>query len=179
MKTPTRSQVRWLDFSGAPPLVVPQQLAALWRGATEPENTDYCELNTDNPVTDYDRACAVSWPGKCLLEFKDAQVLALYTEFDNHAWDESRRIVACGGWLPSDEYFRQASWTDPIQWCCYQSELLLMNSAADGVEGLSDDDFMPVNLPKGIYTVECAYLEAEYVGYFYKFIWRRPCSDLN
>ncbi len=99
----------------------------------------------------------------------DAQALVLYAESDAHTWDSARQIVACGGWLPSDDELRRASWADPIEWRCEESDLLLMNSAADGTKGLLDDDFMPLQLASGIYTVECSQIEAEYVGYFHRF----------
>src|SRR5262245_52084851 len=107
MNTVTTSQGRWLDFSGAPPMLIPRRLSGLWRGGIDPATGKYRELNTAHPVTDYDRACAVSWPGKSLLEFMGTQILILYTEFDDHTWDSARRIVACGGWLPSDDELRQ------------------------------------------------------------------------
>lgn len=61
MSTDSSSKGPWLDFSGAPPLLIPQQLARHWRGRTDPSTGDYRECDADNPVTDYDRACAAAW----------------------------------------------------------------------------------------------------------------------
>jgi len=153
-------------------MLIPRRLASRWRGTTGPSTGEYRALDIDHPVTDYDRACAVAWPGRSLLQFMEAQALVLYTEFDAHTWDSARQIVACGGWLPSDEELRRASWTDPIAWRIEESDLLLMNSAADGTQGFLGDDFMALQLAAGNYTVEYSYIEAEYVGYFHRFVRR-------
>jgi hypothetical protein len=164
------NKLQWLDFSGAPPMIIPRHLAAFWRGSTDPATEDYRELNTENPVTDYDRACGVASLGRGILEFQQSQLLVLYSEFDRHSWDGARRIVACGGWLPSDEELARAEWANRIEWWCDHSDLLLMNSATDSAQGFLKGDCMRVKLPAGVYHVESTYLESEYVGYFHRFI---------
>jgi hypothetical protein len=169
MTSPT-SQVRWLDFSGAPPMLIPRRLAEHWRGGTDPSTGEYRELDQQNPVTDYDRACAAAWPGRSIIEFRGAQVLVLYTEYDQHTWDSTRLIVACGGWLPSDHELRGATWSDPIRWPAEHTDYLLMNSAADASAGLVEDEFMSVRLASGVYTIEYADITSEYVGIFHRFV---------
>jgi hypothetical protein len=83
MSTSPTSQVRWLDFSGAPPMLIPQSLAELWRGTTDPATGEYREFDKDNPVTDYDRACAAARPERSVLEFRGVPILILYTEYDS------------------------------------------------------------------------------------------------
>lgn len=161
--------VRWLDFSGAPPMLILRRLAHAWRGVTDPETGESRDLDIEHPVTDYDRACTAAWPGKGLLQFQETQVLVLYTEFDAHTWDSARQIIACGSWLPRDEELRRANWGDPIEWRVDDADLLLMNSAADGAVGLRDEDFMSVHLLPGYYTVEYSPIEAEFVGCFHRF----------
>ena len=170
MSTSPTSQVRWLDFSGAPPMLIPRSLVEHWRGTTDPATGEYREFDKDNPVTDYDRACAAAWPGRSVLEFRGVPILILYTEYDDHSWDTSRQILACGGWFPSADEVRRATWTDPIRWRAEHTDYLLMNSAADATDGLRDDDFMPVRLPSGIYTIEYADITSEYVGIFHRFV---------
>lgn len=162
-------EVRWLDFSGAPPLLIPRVVADLWRGVTDIATGDYRDLDRDNPVTDYDRACAAVWPGTSAINFMGTKPLVLHTEFDLHTWDGARQIVACGGCIPSDEELRQASWTKPIRWRAEHSDYLLMNSAFDAVLGLRDEDFMPVVLAPGDYSVDYCDIESEYVGGFHRF----------
>ena len=162
--------MRWLDFSGAPPLLIPQSLVPFWRGTTDRATGHYRELNTEQPVTDYDRACAAAWPGQSVLDFMGAPVLVLYTEFDLHTWDADRRIVACGGWLPSDDDFRRATWSDRVQWQTHESSLFLINSAVDAEPGVRDDDYVPVHLEAGSYTIEYSYIEGKSLCCFHRFI---------
>jgi hypothetical protein len=162
--------MRWLDFSGAPPVLIPQSLAPFWRGTTNPVTGNYSELNTDQPVTDYDRACAVAWPGRSVLDFMGSPILVLYTEFDLHTWDPEKRIVACGGWFPSEDELRRATWTDGVHWQTQETNLWLMNSAVDAERGISDDDYLPVHLEAGSYTIEYSDIEAQSVGCFHRFI---------
>ena len=170
MTTSSTPQVRWLDFSGAPPMLIPRSLARSWRGTTDPTTGEFRQFDRQNPVTDYDRAVAAAWPGRSILEFMGARLLVLYSEYDQHTWDSSRLILACGGWLPSDEVLRQAPWTDPVCWRAEHTDYLLMNSAADAAHDLRDDDFMPVRLSPGIYTVEYSDIASEFVGCFHRFI---------
>jgi hypothetical protein len=170
MSTPPKSEVRWLDFSGAPPMLIPQILAEHWRGTTDPATGKYRELDQDNPVTDYDRACATARPDSIILEFRGAPILVFYTEHDRHAWDVGRQILACGGWLPSEDEVRRATWTDPIRWRAEHTDYLLMNSAADGSADLLDDDFMSLRLPSGLYTIERADISSIYLGVFHRFV---------
>lgn len=151
-------------------MLIPQSLAEYWRGATDPSIGEYREFNKDNPVTDYDRACAAAWPGRSILEFKGVPILVLYSESDQHSWDDSRQILACGGWFPSEGELRRAVWTDPIRWRAKHTDYLLMNSAADASAGLLDDEFMQVRLPSGIYTIEYANITSEYAGIFHRFV---------
>jgi hypothetical protein len=168
--TTSTSQERWLDFSGAPPMLIPRSLAEYWRGTTDAATGEHRKFDKDNPVTDYDRACAAAWPGRSVLELRGVPILILYTEYDQHSWDGSRQILACGGWFPSEDEFRHATWADPIHWHAEHKDYLLMNSAADASAGLLDDEFMRVRLPSGVYTIEYATITSEYVGIFHRFV---------
>lgn len=170
MSTDSSSKGPWLDFSGAPPLLIPQQLARHWRGTTDPSTGDYRECDADNPVTDYDRACAAAWPGRSVVEFRGTSILVLYSEFDRHSWDAGRLILASGGWFPSDDEVRRAAWSDPIRWRAEHTDYFLVNSAADASAGLLDGEFMPVRLSSGVYTIEYADITSEYVGIFHRFV---------
>ena len=167
MTIPT-SPVRWLDFSGAPPIVIPRSIAPLWRGTSDPATGEDRELNVKVPITDYDHACAAAWPGRSALKCGDTSVLALYTEFDLHTWDISRNLVAGGNWLPSDDDLRRGEWTDSINWETEYSDFFLMNSAANGRD-LRNEDYLLFQLAPGKYTVDYCDLEAESVGCFHRF----------
>ncbi len=163
------SMTHWIDFSGAPPLLIPKRLAKYWRGPLLSGTNIYSEMNQKVPITDYDRACKAAWPGRGVLPLHDSSALALYTEFDQHLWDDDRKLVACGGWLPSDEELSVAVWSDPFDWSITDSEFLLMNSAENGEDGLPQGSFIDLRLSPGRYVVEYADLEAQYVGIFHRF----------
>lgn len=165
----TESELRWLDFSGAPALLVPTILAALWRGTIDPSTGDHRDCNPDYPVTDYDRACAVCWPGKGILELAGTPILVFYSEYDHHSWDSSR-LLYVSPIIPSDEDLRNAKWSDPIRWRAEHTDYVLMNSAADAKQGLKVDDFIPVQLQPGIYTVTYADTSSEYCGCAYRLL---------
>jgi hypothetical protein len=160
---------RWLDFSGAPPLLIPKRLVQHWHGSINPSTGKWRDLDTESPRTDYDRACASAWPGRGVIDVGEGSALAIYTEFDAHSWDAERCLVLCGGWVPSDRELSEAEWSDPLVWDTTDSEFLLMNSAANGAGRLLDDDFLQVVLEPGSYVVEYTALEGEYLGCFHRF----------
>lgn len=159
----------WLDFSGAPPLLIPLRLVSQWRGGIDPSTGTYSDLNTETPVTDYDRACAAAWPGRGILPIADSSALALYTEYDEHTWDPLHNLVACGSWLPTEAELAAAEWEDPMTWEVRDTDFLLVNSAADGASGLYPGEFMEVRLTPGTYIVEFASIESTSVGCFHRF----------
>ena len=166
----TTSEPVWLDFSGAPPILIPRSLSASWGGTNDPSTGEYRPFNPETPVTDYDRVCAAAWPGKGIIGFMGSSVLALYTEFDLHTWDDRRQLVASGGWLPSDDELSRAEWKKPIRWRADHTEFLLMNSASDGDSAFPDKDYAPVVLALGMYTVQYCYLEGHHIGCFHRFV---------
>jgi hypothetical protein len=156
----------WLDFSGAPAMLIPAALVSLWRGAIDPATESYSDLNSKEPKTDYDRACAAAWPGRGELRLRQSSALVLYSEYDEHAWMAEEHVVASGSWFPTPEQIRLAKWTDGFDWKADFEQYLLLNSAADGKNDLRHDDCAPVNLQRGSYLVEFAFIEAEFVGCF-------------
>jgi hypothetical protein len=157
---------QWLDFSGAPAILIPAALIGLWRGAIDPATESYSDLNSKAPKTDYDRACAAAWPGRGEIRLAQSSALAIYSEYDEHAWMAKESVVASGSWLPTPAQIRLAKWTDAFDWKADFEEYLLLNSAADGKSGLLADDYAVVKLERGIYLVEFAFIEAEHVGCF-------------
>ena len=167
----THPMHHWLDFSGATPLLIPKRLVPYWHGVFDTLTGAYSELNTKAPRTDYDRACIAAWPwpGRGVVQVGDGSALALYTEFDEHTWDHAGSLVACGSWMPSRSQLENATWSDSFTWETKDTEFFLMNSAASGFDGLKQDDFLEVSLIPGVYSIEYANLEAEYVGCFHRF----------
>jgi hypothetical protein len=166
----------WLDFSGAPAMLIPAALVTLWRGAIDPATESYADLNSKEPKTDYDRACLAAWPGRGEVRLGDSSALVMYSEHDEHAWMAKDCVVASGSWFPTSEQLEQANWTDAFDWEADFDEYLLLNSAADGKNRLQPDDHLPVKLERGTYLVEFAFIEAEYVGCFTR-LTRRPAAS--
>jgi len=102
-------------------------------------------LNTAEPLTDYDRACASAWPGRGVLTLGHGSALVLYTEFDLHAWDDANHALACGGWLPTAAQLDGASWSDPLLWTVAEADLVLINSAEAGRDALETGEYIPVH----------------------------------
>jgi hypothetical protein len=167
---------QWLDFSGAPPVLIPSSLVGLWRGTIDTDSGSHRDLDTENPKTDYDRACIAAWPGRGLVEVGKGFALVLYSEWDQVSWDPNGRVVACGGWWPSREQIESAKWADPLRWGSDHTDYLLMNSAADGSARLRAGDFVKVELPRGECVVEYAEIVGEYVGGFHRFTFR-VCNE--
>ena len=164
-----RSRIRCIDCSGAPPMLIPKKVASLWRGTTDPRNGKYSKANLEDPVTDHDRACAASFSGNGVLEFRTSLILVFYTEDDLHSWDSLRQIVLCG-WAPSDLEMSEGVWTDPMEWIAKDEDFLLMNSAVDASRRLAKDDFLEVHLKRGEYCVETCHIDnARGFGYFHRF----------
>ncbi|WP_307572595.1 Imm21 family immunity protein [Variovorax paradoxus] len=159
----------WLDFSGAPPVLIPAAAVPLWRGCIDPDTNSYRDFDKVRPKTDYDRACAQAWPGRGLIEVGGFTALVLYAEWDELAWSPKQGIVACGSWSPSAEQLNAAHWGDPLRWVNNHSEHLLMNAAADASSGLRDDEYISIQLPRGTYIVEYAQIEDEFIGGFLRF----------
>jgi hypothetical protein len=161
--------ITWLDFSGAPPLLIPRRLAPVWNGTIDTSTGRHAELDARNPKTDYDRACAAAWPGRGVLAVGDGSALALYSESDQHGWAADESVVACGGWLPDPAQLRRAEWRDPLLWRTPDSDFLLMNAAASGAVDLQSGEATVVLLQPGTYRIEFAAVEAEYFGCFHRF----------
>jgi len=168
---PSEKEVSWLDFSGAPPVLIPRSAAASWRGTTHHTTGEYQDLNPLHPVTDYDRACAVASREDGILDFMGVAALVLYTEFDSFAWDTERLLLAHGGWLPSAAELTRAQWAYSLEWYVADGDLLLINPTVDFTQEVDDDDSMAIQLAPGVYIVEYAEVESDLddIGAFHRF----------
>ena len=76
-----RMRLPWHDTLGGPHLVIPQEYAAFWEGGQVPSRGRIVEAtiryNSDEPATDYDRACSVKgWLGAVGVGSGQALVLS-------------------------------------------------------------------------------------------------------
>jgi hypothetical protein len=156
----------WLDFSGAPAMLIPTSAIAEWRGSLDPNSSQYSDLDTVSPKTDYDRACIAASRGNAVVPVGVSSALILYSEYDEHMWMERERVVASGSWMPNQVQLANAEWIDPIEWAVNGSDFFLMNSAANGTEELRNEDCIRVKLASGRYLVEFTFIEGDYLGCF-------------
>ena len=158
----------WLDFGGAPPILLPAGVVSRWRGTTNPCTGEHQDYNSKSPVTDYDRACVAVSSGPAVLAVADAKALVAYAEQDDHTWVRELGIIASGGWIPSTDQLVKAMSDEAVAWRVTEESLVLANSAADGRRGLSNGDAMPIQIRPGNYVVEMAIIECGYLGIFHK-----------
>jgi len=149
----------WLDFSGAPALLVPARLVPLWRGCVDPATGEHALPDFDGPRTDFDRACAALMQSECAtLTLGGGTLLALELETDHVVWDPEALIVSDTTEPLSADALARATWTAIGRWRTQAAEHLLMNAAADGA-ALCDDEWLPVRLPVGELVVERARMD--------------------
>lgn len=169
----------WLNYSGALPLLIPDSLKHQWRGfylRAAPGDTGIPDLELadgaynicddfdfDNPRTDYDRACAASLgrnhaatrshffvpigPGKGLVFVNEDNLIT---------WWPEQNMAVSGGSLPDPAKLDGLTWEEELIWDLGEDKLTLMNSCNHGLEP-DMDDFIPVRLPAGRYSIECAH----------------------
>jgi len=171
-----RTDTSFLDCSGSPPILVPFHVASEWRGITNPISQSPSDLNLDDPQTDYDRACAACYTGdkrdgNAVLQFMGYEALVIYTESDWHVWLEEMGVIVCEHWIPDRRLVESANWTDPLIWKCSEDNPILLNSAADGSDGLIEgEDFLKTSLCAGFYKVETASIsDGTYGGIVHRF----------
>src|SRR5436309_3530469 len=121
------SEVRWVDYSGAAPILLPVSLLPYWRGFYLPaDRGDDCpdlelpegaftictNFDFTHPKTDYDRVCALGGvPAVQVLPVGPGQGLVFATELDSLAWWPERLMVVNGGSLPKPSLLKRVEWS--------------------------------------------------------------------
>ena len=123
----------WLNFSGAPAMLIPASLTRLWRGAIDPTTNSYSDLNVKEPRTDYDRACAAAWPGRGELSLGQSSALVFYSEYDEHAWMANESVGARDVSKFESEYLK---WRDRRLTLRARSEVALFNRIVRWHQGM-------------------------------------------
>ena len=155
--------MNWLDFSGAPAMLIPERTARSWAGVGD---ADWC---------DYNRACALAWPGLGIIQVADSTGFVFYSESDIHTWVAEAEMYASGGWIPSRLALDEAAWEDKVQWEAVEENYLLVNSAEDLRRGIPETESISVRLSRSVYCVEYCHIADEYLGQFSRL--RRVISE--
>jgi hypothetical protein len=161
--------VRWVDYSGAAPILLPERLLPYWRGFYLPTVPgDDCpdlelpdgaytictDFDFDHPKTDYDRACSLGGIRAAqTLPVGPGHGLVLATEFDALTWWPDRLMVVNGWSLPQPDLLERVAWSDECAWRVAETDFVLMNACDHGGKVDREQSFS-VRLEPGEYAVE-------------------------
>lgn len=171
-------KITWLSYEGAPPLLIPDSLKHRWRGFYRRGGTEElgepdldladgawyidAEFDFDNPRTDYDRACAAGMDENhaadkthYFVPIGPGKGLVFQNEIDSITWWPEQNMAVSGVNLLDPAKLDGLAWEEELIWDLGEDELTLMNSCNHGLEP-DMDDFIPVRLPAGRYSIECA-----------------------
>lgn len=169
----------WMDFSGAPPIIVPHRWLPLWRGFYLPceDEVDEESLGGDlelpdgrafyvvdefdfeNPVTDYDRVCAYTMPIErqpvCVMPLPPGELLAFSDYSDGRVgwWDEERMLLTVSRHVPDLERIPDDGWTRGVEWTIPDGPLRLMNACEFGTAP-APEYHIDIELEPGRYRVD-------------------------
>jgi len=181
--------LKWLDFSGSPLILIPENLKENWLGFydTKPEEgaidttpdfvfegQDYfinAELDFDNPITDYDRLCQ-KLELALTYTFKNEEILALDAFFDTFAWDKDKYWIF-NGVIPEIDLqeFGKLAWQKLCQWTVKSEIVYFMNSCATLLEqDLSRQDYQKIHINQGTYQIEIAEYEYKFITRIFRFV---------
>jgi len=167
------ADIKWMDFSGAPPILIPERLLPFWNGFyvpdDDPDDPWSADItlpdgrrfvaDCDNPDTDYEAICGRS--GSSFLHpLGSGQALVIIDHSDGTVgwWPEERMLLTCSRHLPDQSTLDQLQWKLLFQWNIPDSRLLLMNSCLHGADpNKPPKDFDEISLEPGKYSVEEAY----------------------
>jgi hypothetical protein len=159
---------RFVDYSGAAPILLPVSLLSLWHGFYVPaKKRDTAELeipegrfkicadfDLKNPKTDYARACALGGiPPVQQVRVGAGYGLVFATELDHLTWWHDRLMLVNGGSLPDAALLKRVEWSDECNWRATEPNFVLMNACQHG----ANPDLGPhfdVQLEPGEYVVQ-------------------------
>jgi len=169
--------VRWMDYSGALPILIPERCLPYWSGFYElMEDGDdgaYSDLELpdgrrfmmctdsdfDDPVTDYDRLCVPrDWTsGHRTYAVGPGSILVIdeYRGGSIGWWSEQSMLLEGARNLPDLSKVREADWGEPVLWTVPDSRVLLMNSCLHGLQDFTDEpDCEELTFERGEYRVD-------------------------
>lgn len=184
----------WMDFSGAPPLVVPHRCLPSWHGffvPSEPDEEDdepfgdlvlpngrvfdvWDECDFDNPATDYDRVCAHTQKLEnqplSLYPVEPTEVLTI-TDYGDSAvgwWAEQRMILTVSRHVPDLSQIPDDGWTDAIEWDVPEGPLRLLHSCEFGTAP-AKDHYVDFEFEPGRYRIDCFDYAIDFCVMLYRF----------
>jgi hypothetical protein len=162
-------QQRWVDYSGAAPILLPVSIMRQWRGfylpARRGDNSPDLELpegsfrihtdfNFSNPKTDYERVCALGGdPAVQAIKVGAGEGLVFATELDRLTWAAKELMLVNGGSLPDPRKLALVQWADELLWATTETDFVLLNACDHGAAVRKQDSFR-VRIPPGQYVVQ-------------------------
>lgn len=173
--------LRWMDYSGAPALLLPRASLADWHGmmlttpdppATSPDFVGpdgvawfvHGEMDFANPVTHYDHLCAAfggdGYVEERVITVGTASAFAVSRSGEDAVawWDRRTALLTGHERTPDSSAWESAAWTPCAEIEVCAPDLVLMNSAMHGAQVLAggDSEFDAVVLAPGRYRIEAA-----------------------
>jgi hypothetical protein len=177
----------WMDFSGAPPILIPERYLGLWNGFYLEDTIDpdedlnlsgdlvlpdgrsfsvWDEFDFQNPKTDYDRLCGSGHRKNFLHPLGDGHALVLvdYSDGTTGWWPEQQVVLTVSRQLPDPASFDRLAWGDELRWTVPDRRVVLMNSCLHGADpdNRSSDQFVEIDLEPGEYSITTADAEGEW-----------------
>lgn len=162
-------ETRWVDYSGAAPILLPNRLLPYWRGFYLPaapgeKSPDLklpegafvicCDFDFINPKTDYDRACALGGiPAVQSLPVGSGHGLVFATELDTLTWWPEQRMLVNGRSLPDLVQLGCVDWSTQLVFRVAEMNFVLMNACDHGADPAKGAHF-DVRLEPGDYVVQ-------------------------
>lgn len=187
--------VTWMDFSGAPPILVPEGVLPDWHGfyrPCEPDEDEDLDLGGDlelpdgrafyvddefdfeNPTTDYDRVCRYTQPldrqPVCVMPVGSGEVVAITDYGDSHVgwWPERRMVLTVSRHVPDLSRIPEDAWTHGVDWTIPEGSVRLMHSCEFGTAPAADH-FVDLDLDPGRYRVDWYDWTFDYCVMLYRF----------
>jgi len=179
------SNIKWMDYSGSPGLMIPVSLLGFWGGFYVPmENEKRPDLmlgdgrqfrvcddfDFENPQTDYDRICARANSGgesHFLYPVGPSQALVIADCQDGTiVWWADQKVVVTASYrhLPDPGCLDQLEWSNEVRWNVTEKRLVLINSCVHGANANEEEDeFTEVELEPGVYSVTSAWVREHHV----------------
>lgn len=163
------AQIRFVDYSGAAPILLPVSIMHLWNGFYLPADpkdgpTDLelpngsfniCDdFDFANPKTDYNRARALGGiPSVQTISVGSGHGLIFATELDSLTWWPEKQMLVNGGSLPLGDNFHRVTWSDTLTWQTAETDFILMNACDHGADP-GKQNYFDVRLVPGEYQIQ-------------------------
>jgi hypothetical protein len=164
------TSVKWVDYSGALPILLPVDIKQHWNGFYLPSEPaagripdlelsdasyDICDdFDFEHPKTDYDRACALGGiPPVRLIPVGPGQGIIFATELDRLTWWSGQSMLVNGGVLPDLARLNDMDWSRELNLDIVGPHHVLMNACDHGADE-DVTDFFEVTLSPGRYAIE-------------------------